>query len=85
MEAGGSVSTPAIRAQQPSYSPSYSTAPVIAAPAVPPAGNAALLNMLRDELFAIESERISGTMTQAEYSVVKTGLEALLKRALAKK
>ncbi len=50
----------------------------------PKTGNAALLNQLKEELFAIESERISGTITQAEYDEVKSGLEAMLKRALRK-
>jgi hypothetical protein len=58
-----------------------------ATPAVygePQTGNAALLNQLKEELFAIESERVSGTITQAEYEEVKAGLEAMLKRALRK-
>jgi hypothetical protein len=41
-----------------------------------------LLNVLKEELFAIESERLSGTLSQEECSAVKTGLEAVLKRAL---
>ncbi len=47
-------------------------------------GNAALLNILKDELFAIESEKLSGTLSMAEYTEVKAGLEAVLKRALKK-
>jgi hypothetical protein len=50
-----------------------------------PVANTTLLNILRDELFAIESEKINGTLSQAEYAEVKTGLEAVLKRALKKK
>lgn len=49
------------------------------------ASKTVLLNVLRDELFAIESEKISGTITAAEYAEVKAGLEAVLKRALKKK
>jgi hypothetical protein len=37
---------------------------------------------LKEELFAIESEKLSGTITPAEYAEVKAGLEAVLKRAL---
>jgi len=48
-------------------------------------GNAALMNILKEELFAIESEKLSGTLSAAEYAEVKTGLEAVLKRALQKK
>ncbi|HEV2485919.1 MAG TPA: carboxypeptidase-like regulatory domain-containing protein [Terracidiphilus sp.] len=48
-----------------------------------PAGkNAALLNALKEELFAVESEKISGTITPEEYAQVKSALEIVLKRAL---
>ena len=49
-----------------------------------PAGNtdATLMSILKDELFAIESERLAGTLSQTEYAEVKAGLEAVLKRAL---
>jgi hypothetical protein len=51
--------------------------------AAPPAtGNAALLNSLKEELFAIESEKLSGTLSPAEYAEARAGLEAVLKRAL---
>ena len=49
-----------------------------------PAGHSALLTILKDELFAIESERLSGTLSEAEYLQIKAGLEAVLKRALAR-
>lgn len=48
-------------------------------------GNAVLLSILKDELFAIESEKLSGTLSASEYAEVKMGLEAVLKRALKKK
>ena len=52
---------------------------------LPPAGSkAALLSILKEEMFAIESERLSGTLSQEEYADIKTGLEAVLKRALKK-
>lgn len=50
----------------------------------PRAGNTTLLSALKEELFAIESERIDGTLTQGEYDQIKTGLEAVLRRALKK-
>jgi hypothetical protein len=50
----------------------------------PVGGKAALLGILKDEMFAIESERLSGTLSQEEYAEIKTGLEAVLKRALKK-
>ena len=47
--------------------------------------NAALLNVLKEELFALESERISGTIAPQEYAEVKAALETVLKRALNRK
>ena len=51
----------------------------------PAAKNTALLNVLKEELFAIESEKISGTITPEDYAQVKAALETVLKRALNKK
>ena len=59
--------------------PTYVSAPVA------PVGNAALLSVLKDELFAIESEKLSGTLSAGEYAEIKTGLEAVLRRALSRK
>jgi hypothetical protein len=54
--------------------------------AAPPASsNTVLLNVLKEELFAIESEKLSGTLSATEYAQIKTGLEAVLKRALNRK
>jgi hypothetical protein len=50
--------------------------------AVPAAKNTALLNVLKEELFALESEKISGALTPLEYAEVKAALETVLKRAL---
>jgi hypothetical protein len=52
---------------------------------IPPShatGNAALLNALKEELFALESEKIAGTLTAEEYAEAKAALETVLKRAL---
>jgi hypothetical protein len=55
----------------------------VAHSAAPPASSSTvLLNVLKEELFAIESEKLSGTLSATEYAQVKTGLEALLKRTL---
>jgi hypothetical protein len=54
------------------------------APTTPAAKNAALLNALKEELFALESERIAGTLPQDEYAEQKAALEIVLKRALKK-
>jgi hypothetical protein len=50
--------------------------------ASPSQKNKALLNVLKEELFALESERISGTIAPGEYAEVKAALETVLKRAL---
>lgn len=55
-----------------------------ASPSTPAAKNAALLNALKEELFAIESDKLSGTITSAEYAETKAALETVLKRALKK-
>jgi hypothetical protein len=49
----------------------------------PPADkNAALLNVLKEELFALESEKITGTLAPDEYAKLKAALETVLKWAL---
>jgi hypothetical protein len=53
-------------------------------PATPAGKNAALLNALKEELFALESEKIAGTLPQEEYAEQKAALEIVLKRALKK-
>ena len=58
--------------------------PVGYAAASPAAKNGALLNALKDELFALESEKIAGTLAPAEYAEQKAALETVLKRALKK-
>jgi hypothetical protein len=67
---------PPPRAPAPVYSPAVHAAPADS--------KAALLSSIKDELFALESERISGTLTAEEYADAKAGLEAMLKRALKK-
>jgi len=53
-----------------------------AASATPASRNASLLNVLKDELFALESEKLSGTISAEEYAELKPALETVLKRAL---
>jgi hypothetical protein len=68
----------------------YAVAPAsVAAPgqaaaayAGPVAKNSALLNALKEELFALESEKLTGSLSPAEYAEVKAALETVLKRAL---
>lgn len=65
---GGAVAVPAV------YTP----------PAATGAKNSALLNALKEELFALESEKIAGTLAPSEYAEQKAALETVLKRALKK-
>jgi hypothetical protein len=53
--------------------------------ATPANKNVALLSVLKDEMFEIESERIAGTLSGADYAEQKAALEIVLKRALNKK
>lgn len=50
----------------------------------PPHGdhNATLLSVLKEELFTLESEKLSGSLSQADYLEQKNALETVLKRAL---
>ena len=51
-----------------------------------PAGKQSqLLNALKEELFALESEKINGSIAPEEYAHVKAALETVLKRALNRK
>ena len=58
--------------------------PSAAVHAAPISGSTALLQQLKEELFALESEKLSGTISLEEYAEAKAGLEAVLKRALKK-
>jgi len=61
------------------------TAPVYShAPASPAGKNGALLSALKEELFALESDKLTGAVSPAEYAETKAALETVLKRALKK-
>jgi hypothetical protein len=78
MPAGAPVASAAIEAGT-APAPAFGTAAATAT------GNTALLNVLKEELFALESEKIAGTLAPEEYAEVKTALETVLKRALSRK
>jgi hypothetical protein len=75
--------TPPPPAPAPAAQP-VSAAVYTASPASPASHNATLLSVLKEELFAIESEKLSGTISAAEYKEQKAALETVLKRALKK-
>jgi hypothetical protein len=51
----------------------------------PGAKNSLLLNAIKEEMFALESEKINGTVAPEDYAKVKDALETVLKRALSRK
>lgn len=51
---------------------------------VPPAPST-LLSSLKEELFAIETDRLEGRLNEAEYAEQKAALEVVLRRALARR
>ncbi len=48
------------------------------------AGREGLLAALKEELFALETERLEGKITEAEYAELKAALETVLRRALGR-
>ncbi|WP_326446267.1 carboxypeptidase regulatory-like domain-containing protein [Edaphobacter sp.] len=59
--------------------------PAVAAPAVAVlAGPDALLAAMKEELFALERDRLQGRLSDAEYAEQKGALETVLRRALAR-
>lgn len=52
--------------------------------ATPEPSNSALLNLLKDEIFALESEKLAGRLSEEEYARIKVGFDALLKRVLGR-
>jgi hypothetical protein len=53
--------------------------------ASPAAKNSQLLSVLKEEMFALESEKINGAIGAEDYAKVKDALETVLKRALNRK
>ncbi|KAA6464850.1 carboxypeptidase regulatory-like domain-containing protein [Acidobacteria bacterium AB60] len=72
----------AATAAHPAAAQPYAAAP---SPASYGDHNATLLHVLKEEMFAIESEKLSGVLSPADYAEQKSALEIVLKRALQKK
>lgn len=77
---GGSV--PAAVAAQPAAALDGPPSPPASLPA--PHAPSSLLGVLKDELFALETERLAGTLSEADYSAQRAALDIVLKRALAR-
>jgi hypothetical protein len=60
--------------------------PVVVAPVIPGGGVAAggdsLLAAMKEELFALETDKLQGRLTESEYREQKAALEVVLRRAL---
>ena len=54
-------------------------------PATSPVGRTGLLTTLKEELFAVETDRLEGRLGEAEYAEQKAALEVVLKRALSRR
>ena len=59
--------------------------PALANAATAPVGTVGVLGSLKDELFSLETERLEGRLSEAEYSEQKAAIETVLKRALARR
>jgi len=62
--------------------PSASTGASYRAPEAPSSGG--VLSALKEELFALEADRLQGTVSESEYAEQKAALEVLMRRALAR-
>ncbi|CAN5775003.1 hypothetical protein BH10ACI4_BH10ACI4_32650 [soil metagenome] len=60
------------------------TGTVPSAAVTPVAGGNALLAALKDELFALETDRLQGKLSEADFASQKAALEVVLRRALAR-
>jgi hypothetical protein len=47
-------------------------------------GGTGLLGALKEELFALETDRLQGRLSEAEFAEQKAALEVVLRRALAR-
>lgn len=56
--------------------------PRVSEPSRPIAGQNILIESLKEELFALEQDKVSGKISASEYADAKSGLEAMLKRVL---
>ena len=64
--------------------PSVAASPAFAHFSAPADKKAALLSTLKEEMFVLESEKLSGALNTQEYNEVKAALETMLKRKLTR-
>ncbi len=68
--------------RQPGAQANGEASPAVARTGVSGNSGSGLLLTLKEELFALETERLDGRLSQAEYEPLKAALEIVLKRAL---
>jgi len=79
------VAAAGVMLRKPTGAPGTTTAPQAAAspvPVSPQTQNAQLLAVLKEEIFALETDRLQGKVSEADYSRTKAALEMILGRAL---
>lgn len=64
--------------------PAGAAPPATVAYGAVPAANATVLTALKEELFTLETERLEGKLSEAEYAAQKQALEVVLRRALSR-
>jgi hypothetical protein len=79
----------ALRAELASHAPparqnGAAPRPGVHAPSPSPATDSSMLAAIKEELFALETERLEGKISEAEYAQSKSALEVVLRRALAR-
>ena len=92
LKAGAPNAAVAVAGAAPPLPPAEGSAPVATqsvvyaagVAAAPAAGTSALLHALRDELFVLETDRLAGRLSEAEYAEHKAAFDVVLRRALAR-
>jgi hypothetical protein len=86
--AAGSVAVGSVAASLPVAAGNFATAgsvtsPITGSPSAPASGSA-LLAALKEEIFAVETERLQGKLSEEDYAQQKGALETVLRRALSR-
>jgi len=65
--------------------PAPGNGPLTPTPGAPAGNSGSLMDALKQELFVLETERLEGKLSEAEYAEQKAALEQVLRRALGRK
>ena len=80
--AGIMLRAPAGAAGSGPVSPTYAGVPTASSRWTPAGSPGGALQVLRDEMFAVETERLEGRLSEAEYTELKSAYDVVLRRAL---